>query len=109
MKLILCILNEISGFEVGASNGVYEVNVNTSFNILNNVKSCTPLDVLTLNPNHKLIASFSFELMERILYIPSVNDLLSPQPCTYVTESHRKPPLLTSRKITMALNMKHGA
>lgn len=41
MKLILSILNEMSGFEVYASNGIYKVNVDTS---LNNVKSCAQLD-----------------------------------------------------------------
>jgi hypothetical protein len=54
---ILSILNERSGFKVGASNSVCEVNVGTSFQILNNVKSCMPLDALTLNSNHKNIPS----------------------------------------------------
>jgi hypothetical protein len=54
MKWVLFILNEMSRFEVGASNGVYEVNVCTFFKILNNVKSCIPLDVLTLNLDPKI-------------------------------------------------------
>jgi hypothetical protein len=33
MKWILFILNEKSGFEVGASNGVYKVNVGMFFKI----------------------------------------------------------------------------
>jgi hypothetical protein len=44
----------MSGFEVSTSNSVYEVNVGTSFGVYNNVKSCTPLYVLTLNPDHKM-------------------------------------------------------
>jgi hypothetical protein len=51
MKWILFISNEMSGFEVGVSDSVYKVNVDTSIKILNNVKSCIPLDVLTLNPD----------------------------------------------------------
>jgi hypothetical protein len=43
---------------VGVSNGVYEVNISTSFKNLNNMELCIPLDVLTLNSDHK---------MERIL------------------------------------------
>jgi hypothetical protein len=35
-------------FKVGTSNNIYEGNVGTPFKILNNVKSCTPLNVLTL-------------------------------------------------------------
>jgi hypothetical protein len=42
------------GFEICTSNGVYEINVVTFFKILNNVKSCIPLDVLTLNIYHKM-------------------------------------------------------
>jgi hypothetical protein len=38
LKLILSILNGRSRFEVDASNGVYEVNIGTSFKILINVK-----------------------------------------------------------------------
>jgi hypothetical protein len=37
-----------------SSNSIYKVNVDTSFKILNNVKSCTPLDALTLNLDHKI-------------------------------------------------------
>jgi hypothetical protein len=51
---MLSILNERSRFKVGVSNVVYEVNVDTSFEILYNIKSCTTLDVLTLNPDHKM-------------------------------------------------------
>jgi hypothetical protein len=36
------------GFEVSVSNGVYEVNIDTSFKNLNHVKSCAPLDTSTL-------------------------------------------------------------
>jgi len=36
--MILSILNERSGFKVGTSNGIYEVNISTSFKILNNAK-----------------------------------------------------------------------
>jgi hypothetical protein len=56
---ILSILNEKSEFEVSASNRVYEVNVDTSFKILNNVKLCTLLDVLTLNT----LISFEIEMI----------------------------------------------
>jgi hypothetical protein len=34
--------------------GVYEVNVDIFFKILNNAKSCTPLDILTLNHDYKI-------------------------------------------------------
>jgi len=54
MKWILSILNKRSRFEIDASNGLYEVNMCTFFKILNNVKSCIPLDVLTLNIYHKM-------------------------------------------------------
>jgi hypothetical protein len=54
MKWILSILNEMSRFEVGASNGVYEVDIDTFLKILNNLKLCKPLDVLTLNLYHKM-------------------------------------------------------
>jgi hypothetical protein len=54
MKWILSISHERSGFEVNVSNGIYEVNIDTSFKILSNVKSSTPLDVLILNPDHKI-------------------------------------------------------
>jgi len=53
MKYILSISNKKSRFKVGASNSVYEVNVNTSFKKLNNVKLCTPLNASTLNPDYK--------------------------------------------------------
>jgi hypothetical protein len=36
------------------SNGIYEVNVNISFKILNNVKLCTPLNASNLNLNNKI-------------------------------------------------------
>jgi hypothetical protein len=54
MKLMLSISNERSGFNVCASNGVYEVNIDMSFKNLNNVTTCTPINTLTLNPNHKI-------------------------------------------------------
>jgi hypothetical protein len=54
MKLILSILNGRSRFEIDTSNGVYEVNVDTSFKILNIVKLCTPL-------NYYPITIISFE------------------------------------------------
>jgi hypothetical protein len=38
MKWRLSISNERSGFEVDASNGIYEVNVDISFKNLNDVK-----------------------------------------------------------------------
>jgi hypothetical protein len=41
-------------FEVDATNNIYKVNVNTYFKILNNVKSYTLLDTLTLNHDHKM-------------------------------------------------------
>jgi hypothetical protein len=50
-----------------ASNGVYEVNVCTSFKNLNNVKSCRPLDSSTLNFDYK-INSIHFISMEMILF-----------------------------------------
>jgi hypothetical protein len=49
--MIISISNKISGFKVDAYNGVYEVNVDTSFKNLNKVKSCTPLDASILNPD----------------------------------------------------------
>jgi hypothetical protein len=66
MKCMLSISNERSRFKVGTLNGVYEVNVNTSFKNLNNMKSCAQLNISTssLNPNHK---------MERILYMEEPN------------------------------------
>jgi hypothetical protein len=42
------------GFKVDASNCLYEINVDTSFKNLNNIKSCTPLDLSTLNPDKKI-------------------------------------------------------
>lgn len=44
----------MSEFEVGISNCVYEVNVSMSSKILNNVKSCTPLNILTLISDYKM-------------------------------------------------------
>jgi hypothetical protein len=54
MKRILSISNEMSGFKINASNGVYEINAVTSFKNLNNVKSCTSLDASTLNYDYKM-------------------------------------------------------
>jgi hypothetical protein len=54
MKLILSISNERSRFKVDESNGVYKVNIDTSFKNLNNMKLCTLLDASTLNHNHKI-------------------------------------------------------
>jgi hypothetical protein len=54
IKLILLILNERLKFKVGVSNDVYKVNIGTSFKNLNNVKSYTPLNALTLNSDHKI-------------------------------------------------------
>jgi hypothetical protein len=51
MKLVLSILNEMSGFKVCVYNGVYKVKVSMFFKNLNNVKSYTPLDVSILNLN----------------------------------------------------------
>jgi hypothetical protein len=48
---LLSILNERSGFKVDPSNYLYEVNVDMSFKILNNMKSGTLFDVSTLNPD----------------------------------------------------------
>jgi hypothetical protein len=52
--MILSISNEMLRFKIGTSNGVYEVNVGMSFKNLNNVKSCTLLDALNLNPDYKI-------------------------------------------------------
>lgn len=55
MKLILSISNERLRFKVNVSMyGLYEVNIGTSFKHLNNMKSCTPLDLLTLNLDYKI-------------------------------------------------------
>jgi hypothetical protein len=54
MKLILFISNERLRFKVNPSNGVYEVNVDTSFKNLNNIKLCALLNTSTLNYNHKM-------------------------------------------------------
>jgi hypothetical protein len=52
--MILSISNERLRFKVDVSNGVYEVNIATSFKNLNNVKLCIPLNESTLNPDHKM-------------------------------------------------------
>jgi len=62
MKWILFILNEKSWFKVDASNDVYEVNIDTSFKILNYIKSCTLLDVLTLIRKMLYISKFFFKI-----------------------------------------------
>jgi hypothetical protein len=51
MNWILFISSKISRFKVDAFNGVYEVNIDTSFKNLNKVKSCTQLDASILNPD----------------------------------------------------------
>jgi hypothetical protein len=51
----------MSRFKIDVFNSVYEVNIDTSFKKLNNVKSCTPLNVLILNFDYK-INNFSFDL-----------------------------------------------
>lgn len=50
----------MSKFDVSTLNDIYEVNVSTSFKILNNVKSCTPLDILTLNSDYKIDSIYFF-------------------------------------------------
>jgi len=62
MKWVLSTLNEILRFEVGVSNGIYEVNIDTSFKILNYIKSCTLLDVLTLIRKMLYISKFFFKI-----------------------------------------------
>jgi hypothetical protein len=42
------------GFRYDISNGVHDVNVDTSYKILNNVVLCTLLDVPKLNIDHKM-------------------------------------------------------
>jgi hypothetical protein len=54
MKWIVFISNERTRFKVNAYNGVYEVNVDTFFKNVNNVKSCILLDTSTLNLDHKI-------------------------------------------------------
>jgi hypothetical protein len=74
MKLIPSILNERPRFEVNIFNGIYKVNVGKSFKILNNVKSCPLLDVLTLNPDYKI---------DRILF-PHARGVLLPSIYAYL-------------------------
>ncbi len=52
------------GYEVSVSNGVYVVNIDTSFKNLNHVKSCAPLDISTLQSliTIKKIVYISFEM-----------------------------------------------
>jgi hypothetical protein len=47
----------MSKFKVDVFNSVYEINIDTSFKKLNNVKLCTPLNALILNLTIKLIVS----------------------------------------------------
>jgi hypothetical protein len=44
----------MSRFKVDTFNGVYEVNVVTSFKNLNSIKLCTPLNISILNHNYKI-------------------------------------------------------
>jgi hypothetical protein len=41
MKWIVHISNKISGFKIGASNGIYKVKVDTSLKNSNNINSST--------------------------------------------------------------------
>jgi hypothetical protein len=51
---ILSLLNKMLWFKVNVSIGAYKVKVSTSFKNLNNIKLCIPLDISTLNFNHKI-------------------------------------------------------
>jgi hypothetical protein len=57
VESILLISNKMSKFKVDVFNSVYEINIDTSFKKLNNVKLCTPLNALILNLTIKLIVS----------------------------------------------------